>query len=817
MTTAMSGPLRDLFHAWRGLKQQPGFLVAALLTLAIGIGANVTIFSLVNGLSLRPMPFGDRTDRLVTIHPASKFEFDEPGWGEAEISYKDFLDFRAGTASSVEGIGAYFLRNFVLSGDVSSAERVLGGSISPNLFPMLGIEPMMGRQFREEEATAPGLESVVMLTHGLWQRRYGSDPAIVGKTIMVNDRARTVIGVLPPGFKFPLTDQLYMPLRWDEAPRDSRTVNAVALLKPGVTIAQFQSELSSIAKRLEQQYPLTNNGYGVRVIPIRRSYVDANVDRMGIVLMTAVGFVLLIMCANLANLMLVRGAARQRELAVRSAMGASGGRLLWVALTESLLLGVPGTVLGLIASQWAIDWMIASFPEPGTLPYWFTFGIDWRVAVFTIGVAIFTTLAVGLLPSIRAAKPDLVNDLKEAGRGLSLGRAGQRLQAALAIAQVALCFGLLIGANLMVRSFMAMQSADLGFDDRSIVSARGYLAGDRFNDIKARAEFYQNVVATLKQLPAVSAAVVTMSIPGDDGGADRHLVIDGRTTEADQINVQSVSVTPGLFDTIALRIIEGRDFTGEEATNPEANVALINQALANRLWPGQSPIDRRVGFRFGDDIQWLRVVGVAPNVHYEEIGEETDQSRLNVYVPYAMDPARSMAMLVRTQGSPDALLTPMRDALRRVGPTFPIYRLMPMRALRKFTSWEDEFFGDLMASFATAAMLLACLGIYALISYTVGRRSREIGVRLALGARPADVVRMLLQETVKVGGTGLIAGVALGFVIARGLAGSLYGVRVDVWLFATMAAPLAAAVIVATLVPARRAAHIEPTIALRDE
>jgi putative ABC transport system permease protein len=812
---AMGGLLRDLVHAWRGLKQQPGFLLAALLTLAIGIGANVTIFSLVNGLSLRPMPFGDRTDRLVTIHPTHRFNNEQPGWGDAEISYRDLLDFRS--ASSVEGIGAYFLRNFVLSGDAASAERVLGGSISPNLFPMLGIEPMMGRQFLDEEGTAPGLESVVMLTHGLWQRRYGSDPAIVGKAIMVNDRARTVIGVLPPGIKFPLSDQLYMPLRWDDAPRSSRNVNAVALLKPGVTIAQFASELSSIAKRLEEQYPVTNTGYGVRVVPIRRSYVDAGVDRLGIVLMTAVGFVLLIMCANLANLMLVRGAARQRELAVRSAMGAGAGRLLWVALTESVLLTVPGTILGLLASQWAIDWMIGSFAEPGTLPYWFTFDIDWRVTLFTIGVAIFTTLAVGLLPSIRAAKPDLVNDLKEAGRGLSLGRGGQRLQAVLAVAQVALCFGLLIGANLMVRSFMALQAADLGFDHRPIVTARGYLAGDAFNDIAARSAFYMNVVSTLRQLPGATAAVVTTSIPGDDGGSDRRLVIDGRTAEADEINVQSIGVTPGLFDTIGLRMMEGRDFTGEEALNPDANVALINKGLADRLWPGQSPIDRRVGFRLGDDIQWLRVVGVAPDVHYEEVGEDTDQSRLNVYVPYATDGSRSMAMLVRTEGSPDALLAPVRDALRRIGPTFPIFRLMPMSALRKFTTWEQEFFGDLMVSFATAAMLLACLGIYALISYSVGRRSREIGVRLALGARPADVVRMLLRETVRVGGTGLVAGVTLGFVIARALAGSLYGVRVDLWLFASMALPLTAALLLATWLPARRAARLEPTIALRDE
>jgi putative ABC transport system permease protein len=813
MTTRMAGPLRDLFHAWRGLKQQPGFLVASLLTLAIGIGANVTIFSLVNGLSLRPMPFGEKTDRLVTIHPTNKFELDKPGWGEAEISYKDFLDFRA--ANGAEGMAAYLLRNFVLSGDQASPERVLGGSISPNLFPLLGIEPMMGRQFREDEAAAPGLENVVIITHGLWQRRYGSDPAIVGKTIFVNDRARTVVGVLPPGIKFPLSDQLYVPFRWDEAPRSSRNINALALLKPGVTLAQFQSELSAIAERLEREYPITNREFGVQVVPIRRSYVGPEIDRFGMVLMTAVGFVLLIMCANLANLMLVRGASRQRELAVRSAMGAGHVRLLGSALAESVLLAVPGTLMGLLGSQWAMDWMIGSFPEP--LPYWFDFSIDWRVASFAAGIAVFTTLAVGLLPSIRAAKPDLVNDLKEATRGLSLGRGGQRLQAALAIAQVALCFGLLVGANMMVRSFIAMQQADLGFDHRPIVSARGYLGGDRFDQITARAAFYQNVVATLRSLPGVASAAVTTSIPGDDGGSDRRLVVDGRTGDADEINVQAIGITPTLFETVNLPLGEGRTFTDQETMNPEANVALINQALAQKLWPRQSALDRRIGFKFGDEIQWLRIVGVAPNIHYEEIGEETDQSVLNVYVPYAMDGSRPMAMLIRANGSPDALITPIRDALQRIGPTFPIYRLMPMRVLRHYTTWEQEFFGDMMAGFATAALLLACLGIYALISYSVGRRSREIGVRLALGARPSDVVTMLLRETVKVGGLGLAAGLLLAIGIARALVGGLYGVSVDAWLFASMAAPLAVAVIVATLVPARRAAHVEPTIALRDE
>jgi putative ABC transport system permease protein len=809
----MTGPLSDLLHAWRALKQKPGFLAAALVTLAVGIGANITIFSLVNGISLRPMPFGDRTDRLVTVHPTGRFLTDEPSWGEAEISYPDLLDFR--TATSIDGMAGYVFRNFVLSGDVTSAERVQGGSVTPDLFPLLGIEPMLGRQFRPEEAAAPGLESVVMLTHGLWQRRYGADPSIIGKAVMVNDRPRTVIGVLPEGFTFPLIDQLYLPLRWDESPRANRNVNAVALLRPGKTIEQARSEIAGIASRLAATYPASNRGVGVQVVPIRQSYVGADQGRMNIVLMAAVGFVLLIMCANLANLMLVRSASRQRELAVRAAMGASRGRLVWVSLTESLLIAVPGALAGLLLSQWAIDAMVASFPED--LPYWFNFGMDWRVALFTFATAAFTALAVGLLPSLRGSRPDLTQDLKEGGRGVSLGRGGQRLQAALAVAQVAMCFGLLVGADLMVRSFLAMQTADLGFDHRPILSARAYLAGDAYDEVTTRAAFYRQAVTRLAQMPGVSAAAATTSIPGDDGGATRRLVTDGRTAEADEIGIHAIGITPSLFTTLGLPIVSGRTFTEQETESPTTDVVMLNQSLANRLWPGESALDRRIGFRAGQDLSWFRVVGVVPDVHYEEIGEETNESRLNVYVPYGRDGSRSMALLIRAAGAPEALVTPTRDLLQSLGSSFPIYRLMPMKELRRFTTWEQEFFGRLMGVFAAVALLLACLGIYALISYSVGRRAHEIGVRLALGARPADVVRMLLRESLRVGGVGLAVGLTLAVLIARGLAGALYGVSIDSWLFVSTALPLAAVILIATWWPARRAARVEPTSALRDE
>jgi len=451
------------------------------------------------------------------------------------------------------------------------------------------------------------------------------------------------------------------------------------------------------------------------------------------------------------------------------------------------------------------------------LPYWLDFSIDGRVLLFSIGAAIFTTLVVGVLPALRTVRPNLVNDLKEGGRGVSLGPGGQRLQAGLVVAQVALCFSLLVGANLMVQSFLAMQHTSLGFDHRPIVSATGYLAGDAYNDLRARSAFYGRVVDRLRGLPNVAAAAVTTAVPGDEGGDGRQLVIDGRTDRDDTLGVQAVGISPSLFDTLGLSVAAGRTFSEAEALDPESDVVLLNQELARRLWPGQSAINRRIGFRDSDDITWFRVVGVVPNVHYEEIGEDTDESRLNVYVPYATMGSRQMTMLVRAQGAAENLVAPMRDALRQAGPTFAVFEMRTMKEMRLATTWEQEFFGDLMAVFAAGALLLACLGIYALISYSVGRRSREIGVRLALGARPADVIRMLLEQTARIGGSGLAAGLVLAVAVARMLAGGLYGVSVTPWLFASMAAPLTAAIVLATWVPARRAARVEPTIALRDE
>ncbi len=806
----MPAYFQDVVHAIRGLRRRPGFLIAALATLALGIGANVTVFSLVNALVLRPLPFGDRSDRVVTLHSTHRLQAED--WDDSELSYRDLMDVRD-QAQVFEGVAGFLGRNFTVTSD-SDAERLLGLSVTPGLFTMLGADPVLGRDFRPEDAAEPGLESVVILTHGLWQRRFAADPAIIGRGVTINEHARTVIGIMPPGFKFPERAELYMPLRLERAARGDRNVAAVAVLEPGVSLAQAQQHVDGIAGRLEAAYPESNRGYGIRVLRFRDSQVGRDERLIAGTLMAAVGFVLLIACANLTNLLLVRGAARQRELAIRAAMGAGRARLIWGLLSESLVLSLAGAAAGTLAAVWCIDFIRASWPEE--LPFWLRFDIDGRMVLFTVAITMLTTLAIGLLPALRASRPRVADDLKEGSRGVSLGRSAQRTQAALAAAQVALCLALLVGANLMIRSFLSLQRADLGFDDRPLLTMRVYLAGDQFDEPPARAAFFARVVDALESLPGVAAAAVTTSVPGDDGGNGVRVVTDERTAPDDEMGAQAVTASAGLLESLGLATLQGRTFTETESADPGSRVAIINDRLARRLWPDGSAVGRRIGFAGGSEPHWMRVVGVAPDLVYEEPGEQTDQSRMTVYVPYAIGAPRTMAVLVRAQGDPAALALPARDALRRVHGGLPVYDLRTMREVRRFTTFDERFFGTMMAVFAATALLLACLGTYALLAYAARRRTHEIGVRLALGAEPRDVVGLFVGQAGRIGLIGLGAGLALASGVAGTLRGTLFAVEAfDPWLFATTAATLLAVVLAAGYLPARRAARLDPVTALR--
>jgi predicted permease len=431
---------------------------------------------------------------------------------------------------------------------------------------------------------------------------------------------------------------------------------------------------------------------------------------------------------------------------------------------------------------------------------------------------VLTTLAVGLLPAVRASARRVIDTLKEGGRFGSLGRSAQRTQSALAVIQVAFCLALLMGANLMIRSFLARQSADLGVDQAPLLTARAYLAGDAYDDVRRRSAFFSQAVAALNGLPGVAASAATTSIPGDDGGSSVRLVVEGQPSAEDDLAGSSIGVTSDIFAALGVKLLHGRPFTHEEVMDSEARVAIVNARLARRLWPDGSVLDRRIGFRGQSDVLWLRVVGVAPDIHYEEVGEQTTGSRLNVYLPYASSASRTMSFLVRANGSPELLIQPARDTLRRLHAGLPLFEIMPMAERRRFTTWEERFFGQLMGSFAAVALLLAAVGTYALLSYAARRRTQEIGVRLALGASPSDVVRLFLRQGGVIAAAGLTSGLALAVGVARALSGTLFGVEpFEPTSIALLGGSLLAVVLLASYWPARRAARVDPMSALRIE
>lgn len=808
---------QDLRFALRSLAKRPGFTAAALFTLGVGIGANTAMFSLVNALLLRPLPFGTRSARVVTLHSTHPTQAQD--WQDSRISYPDFEDVRAANRS-FEGVAGYVSRTFTLAGsDGTEAEavRIQGGSVTPDLFPLLGVSPILGRQFRPEEAQTFGFEPVVLLGHSLWQRRFAGDPDVVGKAVRVNGRALMVVGVLPPRFKFPERDEMYVPFRPSEPQRDQRFVLGVGVLREGVTLAQAREDTAAIAGRLAEQFPDTNRRWGLQVLGIRELMVGSTVRVVAPTLLGAVGFVLLIGCANLANLLLARGEARQREMAVRTAIGASRGHLVRQMLSESLLLAVAGGTLGALLSEWGLDALVASFPEE--LPYWVQMDLDGRIFAFTATLTVLTAFGFGLLPALRASKPDLVGELKDGGRGAVGSPGHRRLQSMLVVGQVALCLALLVGANLMIRSFLELQRADSGFDESRLLSLRVYLAGDAYDPVEAKAAFLRRAVEVLRAVPGVTQAAATTSLPTDDGGQAVRLVAEGQAVaQGDETGGSLIGATPTLFDTLGLPLLEGRNFTEQETANAGSDVALVNRTLARRFWPEGSAMGRRIGLVESGSTRWLRVVGVAPNVHYEEIGEETSASQLNVYVPFARLGWRTLAILVRSEGDPATVAGSVRTAVRKLDPGSPAFDLRTLSEVRAYTTWEQRFFGQAMGAFAASALLLACLGVYGVLAYGVSRRAHEIGVRMALGARPEDVVRLVVGQGATLAALGLGGGLVLAAGVARLLGGILYGVSAaDPWAFTAMASLLAAVVVVASYLPARRAARTDPMAALRCE
>ena len=805
--------LQDLRFAVRSLLRARTFSLAAILTLAIGISATTIVYAVVDALLLRPLPFGDRSHRLVTLHSTHPTQATD--WDDSELSYPDLLDVRE-ASQTLEGIEGVIGRNLSLAGDRES-ERVAGASVTPGLFGMLGVEPELGRGFAEADAAEPGFETVAIISHGVWQRLFGGDPSVVGRAMPVNGRALAVIGVMPAGFGFPERHDVWLPYRADRADgRARRGVTAVALLAPGRTLTEARQELASIAGRLAERYPATNRAWGIHALALRDLFVN-DATRGGLsAMLAAVALVLLAGCANVASLLIARGIGRARELTVRSALGAGRARLVRLLIAESVVLTGVGAAIALLAAAWGIDALVASMPEPA--PYWAEVRLDARVILFATAATLVTAIASGLLPAVRMSRVNVSAGHLHGGRA-GAGPSQRRLQALLVSAQVALSLALLIGASLLARSSMALQHADIGIETDRLLSGRFYVAGDAYDEPSARAAVIDRLTARLAELPGAAAAGATGAIPGDDGGAGIRLLPDGGGVEPDeQVGAQLVPASATLFDALGLTLLDGRTFTPEESRDPATRAVLVSARLAQRFWPGESAVGRRLRVVHPSETADHRIVGVVPDMTYEELGEESEQSRLVVYVPMVQAGWRTLALMVRTDGDPAALAPALRRVVREVDPAFATYDVLTMSRRRAVTTWGERFIGRTFALFSLTALALACIGVYGLTAHAAAQRRTEIGVRLAIGAQPADIVRLLLRRGVLLALLGLAAGLPLAIAAARMVAGLLF--RVSPWdaqVWTLLPLLLVAAVLLASFVPARRASRLNPLDALRAE
>lgn len=801
--------LQDIRFAVRTLVRSRGFTVLAVLCLALGIGVNTAVYSLVRGLLLRPLPF-ENGDRLVAVWATDE----RRGVDEAAITWADLEALRAaGIFAAVEGMQ---FRSFtLLVGE--RPERIDGAAVTPGFFTMIGAQPQLGRNFNVSEGAAAGFEQVVLISDGLWRSRFGADPGIVGQSVLINGRQLTIAGVMQPGFRFPETNDLWVPLgTTDPTNRQARYVLAAGVLAPGMTLDAANARLRDIAARWRTDHPETHRAWDLRGVPFRETQVDRNAQRLLWIMLGAVGFVLLIACANVANLMLARATDRQREIAVRAALGAGRKRVVRQLLTESVLLALAGGGAGVILSIWWVDAMVRTIPEE--LPFWLHFEPDGAVLLYTLLIAVLTGVLFGLMPALHAAKFDLQTTMRESAQGAGQTREHNRWRSALVVGEIALSMMLLVGAALMVQSFLRLQAASPGFDEDRLLSFRVTLAGDAYDAVEARAHYFTRAADRLAQLPGVIGAAPTGAIPADDGGIHRHVRTEDDTRAIeDAIVATEVAAGRGLFDALGVGLLAGRDFTPEELADTAARVAIIGERLAQRLFPGQDPVGAVL--RVGDDAgQRFTIIGLAPDLQYEEFGEEEEADRLQFHVPYARWASRQMAFVVRGNGDPAGLIASVRDELAAIDPSLAAWDIQTMSQRRRLTTWPQRIFGKTFGTFGATALVLALAGVYGVMAWSVARRRRELGVRVALGARPADVLRLVLGRSGVITALGVALGLAGSLALTRMLTGIIWGVSpTDTATLAGTAVLLAGAALLASWIPARRAARVDPIEALRPD
>ena len=796
--------VQDLRYGLRNLMRRPGFTIATVLVLALGIGANTAIFSVVNTVMLRPLPYPE-SDKLVTVWEDNRRQ----GWPEDITGYSTFTDWKT-QGEHFQSMAAYHVWNPNLTGQ-GEAERLRGAMVTDAFFEVLGLSPMLGHTLQRGDEPQ-GAESSVVLSHGLWQRRFGGDPSIVGRTVRLNARPFVVAGVMPPELGFPSKrTELWVLLRKPaEEDRGSHSLAVIGRLKPGSTLLQAEAQLETVMRRLETQYPDAYTGFGANLVGLHENLVG-DVRPALLMLLGAVLFVLLIACANVANLLLARTAAREREMSVRAALGASGGRLLRQLLTESTLLGLLGGVVGLGLAMWGIDSLARL--GPADLPRLDEIRVDVRVLGFTLAASLFTGLLFGLAPALQWARPDLNRSLRVRDAGVG----GRRLRGMLVVGEIALALVLLIGAGLMVRSFARLQQVDPGFRPTGLLSLDLTLPRAKYTEQPQLFAFGRQLLERLEALPGVESAALVMTPPLSGHYEAATFNVEGRpeTPVAERKEVMANRVSPGYFETMGIPLIRGRTLL-ESDTDQSPFVIVINETMARRAWPGQDPIGARFKWgRIGDDRPWREVVGIVADTRQVSLADEPEPE---VFMPFLQEASSAMSVVVRAARAPEDLASVLRKEVLAVDPDQPVNNLRTVEQTLTDSTAQRRFQLLLLGLFASLALALAVIGIYGVLSYTVGLRTREIGIRMALGARRGDVLRMVLGQGLALVALGTAIGLAAAFALSRTVAGLLYGVsRTDPATYLAVSAMLAVVALLACYLPAQRATRVDPIAALRHE
>ncbi len=806
---------QDLRYGARILWQSLGFTAIALGALALGIGANTAIFSVVNAVLLRPLQY-PHAARIVAIE-----ELNEKG-SRVQVTPANFLDWRA-QSTSFAHLAAIFARPANLTaGD--EAERIDLAMTSADFFQVFGSEPQLGRFFLPDEERA-GHNPVAVISYGLWQRRFGGDPATIGKVIALDGQAYTVVGVAPAGFQYPDKTEVWIPpfqlvptlsAQMDIArARGFGFLSAVGLLKPGVSVAQAHAEMTAITARLRQRYPDTNNKRFDQVVALQTHLVGDSGAAL-LLLLGAVALVLLIACANVANLLLARAASRQKEIAVRLALGATRLRLVRQLLVESVLLALVGGALGLLLGWWGIDLLRGLLPID--FPRAQGIGVDWRVLGFTLLMSLVTGIVFGLAPALQATNPDVNEALKESARGAAGGAHRNRMRSLLIVSEVALSLVLLIGAGLLFRSFLSLQAVELGFRPQRILTFRLTPAGANFTQDAHYSAFYNQVAERIKTLPGVDTVGVINTLPLTKGPTAGFRV-EGRPllTPDKWPGVNYRNVSPDYFRAVNVPILQGRALDAHD--NDAAPLAVVvNQALVRRDFAGENPVGKRLNLGgTGPDGQpiWFEIVGVVADVRSLELNTEPTPE---LYTSYLQDAFAGMSFVVRSAVEPESLIPSVREAVRQVDRAQPVADFKELTQLVSEAAAQPRFNSLILGIFAGVALLLAAAGIYGVMSYTVTQRTHEIGVRLALGAQASDVLRLVVGQGIKLTLIGLALGLVCAFALTRVMATLLYGVApTDPLTFAGGALLLAGVALLACYVPARRATKVDPIVALRYE